>query len=106
MNADSLFKVCNKTFHIDFILATEESRDEIKSKDCFPTNCGRIVLSEIKMKIAEKCCQVPPTLEEQVIIHNIFINTVDHRGFSFKVPHTHQENKNDRPGDDCTLRSV
>ena len=29
--------------------------------------------------------QVPPTLEEQLIIHNLFINTVDHRGFSFKV---------------------
>ena len=32
-----------------------------------------------------KSSQVPPTLEEQLIIHNLFINTVDHRGFSFKV---------------------
>merc|ERR1712107_496670 len=29
--------------------------------------------------------KVPPTLEEQLIIHNLFINTVDHRGFPFKA---------------------
>jgi len=34
---------------------------------------------------ADSLFKVPPTLEEQLIIHNIFINTVDHRGFSFKA---------------------
>lgn len=34
---------------------------------------------------ADSLFKVPPTLEEQLIIHNLFITTVDHRGFSFKA---------------------
>merc|ERR1712080_696504 len=34
---------------------------------------------------ADSLFNVPPTEEEQDLIHNLFITTVDHRGFSFKA---------------------
>ena len=34
---------------------------------------------------ADSLFKVPPTLEEQLMIHTLFITTVDHRGFSFKA---------------------